>query len=208
MSDSREKLFAATITSVVEKGYAATTVDEICEAAGVTKGAFFHHFPSKQSLTAAAVSDWTEKCDAFYGAAPYHQFDDPLQRFLGYLDFRKETLRAPAALTSCVVGLLIREVYETHPEILHACEEFISSQVANVESDIADAMELYGVHPHWTPKSLALHVQSVLQGIHLLAKSGEDIRIANESIDHLRCYVEMLFRRPEPGRVQRLEQRR
>ena len=198
--DTRERLFGATISSFAEKGYAATAVDEICAKAGVTKGAFFHHFPSKQSLTVAAVNNWAEKCDAMYAAAPYHQFDNPLDRLLGYLDFRKEMLHAPMALTSCPVGTMIQEVYETHPDILRACEECISSQVASVESDIAGAIKLYGVRSRWTAKSLALHTHAVLQGIYILAKANGNVAVAEESIDHLRRYVELLFRRTQTKR--------
>jgi TetR/AcrR family transcriptional regulator, transcriptional repressor for nem operon len=198
---TRNKLFGATISTIAEKGYAATAVDEICAKAGVTKGAFFHHYPSKQSLTVAAVNDWAQKCAAFYAAAAYHQFDDPLDRFLGFLDFRKDMLRAPMALVSCPVGTMIQEVFETHPDILRACEECISGQVADVQSDIAAAIELYGVRFDWTAESLALHTHAVLQGIYILAKAKGSIQVAEQSIDHLRSYAELLFPRPEASRV-------
>jgi TetR/AcrR family transcriptional regulator, transcriptional repressor for nem operon len=199
--NTRNKLFGATISTIAEKGYAATAVDEICAKAGVTKGAFFHHYPSKQSLTVAAVNDWAEKCAAFYAAAAYHQFDDPLDRLLGFLDFRKDMLRAPMALVSCPVGTMIQEVFETHPDILRACEECISGQVTDVQSDIAAAIELYGVRFDWTAESLALHTHAVLQGIYILAKAKGSVRVAEQSINHLRSYVELLFPRPESSRV-------
>jgi TetR/AcrR family transcriptional repressor of nem operon len=203
VADTREKLFVATISTIAEKGYAATAVDEICSKAGVTKGAFFHHFPSKQSLTVAAVNDWAQKCDALYAAAPYHRFDDPLDRYLGYLDFRKEMLRAPLALVSCPVGTMIQEVFETHPDILRACEECISGQIAEVQSDIAGAIKAHGVRSHWTAESLALHTHAVLQGIYILAKARGNIEVAEESVDHLRRYVELLFLRPKASRVRK-----
>jgi TetR/AcrR family transcriptional regulator, transcriptional repressor for nem operon len=196
VTSTREKLFGATISTIAEKGYAATAVDEICAKAGVTKGAFFHHYPSKQSLTVAAVNDWAEKCAAFYAAAAYHKFDDPLDRFLGFLDFRKDMLRAPMALFSCPVGTMIQEVFESHPDILRACEECISGQIADVQSDIAAAIELYGSGSDWTAESLALHTHAVLQGVYILAKAKGTIRVAEQSIDHLRSYVELLFSRP------------
>jgi TetR/AcrR family transcriptional repressor of nem operon len=201
--DTRQKLFGATISTIAEKGYAATAVDEICAKAGVTKGAFFHYFPSKQSLTVAAVNDWAEKCDAFYAAAAYHELNDPLDRVLGFLDFRKEMLRAPLALISCPVGTMIQEVFETHPEILRACEECIFGQVATVEVDIAEALKRYGIGSEWNAKSLALHTHAVLQGIYILAKANGNVAVAEESIDHLRRYVEILFRRPKTKRALR-----
>lgn len=201
--DTRQKLFGATISTIAEKGYAATAVDEICAKAGVTKGAFFHYFPSKQSLTVAAVNDWAEKCDAYYAAASYHQLGDPLDRVLGFLDFRKEMLRAPLALISCPVGTMIQEVFESHPEILRACEECIFGQVATVEVDIADALKRYNIGSEWNAKSLALHTHAVLQGIYILAKANGNVAVAEESIDHLRRYVELLFRSPKAKRALR-----
>jgi TetR/AcrR family transcriptional regulator, transcriptional repressor for nem operon len=201
VDSTRDRLFGATISTIAAKGYAATAVGEICAKAGVTKGAFFHHYPSKESLTVAAVNDWAQKCAAFYASAAYHQFDDPLDRVLGFLDFRKDMLRAPMALLSCPVGTMIQEVFETHPGILRACEECISGQVADVQSDIAAAIEMYGIRQNWTAESLAIHTHTVLQGIYILAKARGNVQVAEQSIDHLRSYVELLFPRLQPSSV-------
>lgn len=45
-------------------GYDAASVDDICAEAGVSKGAFYHHFPSKQALFIALFEDWLKGVDA------------------------------------------------------------------------------------------------------------------------------------------------
>ena len=51
--DARSKLLDAALSVIRTKGYSATSVGELCTVAGVTKGAFFHHFKSKDDLIAA-----------------------------------------------------------------------------------------------------------------------------------------------------------
>jgi TetR/AcrR family transcriptional repressor of nem operon len=193
---ARSKLLDAAFAIFREKGYAATSVDELCARAGVTKGAFFHHFPSKDSLAVVAVNYWSELDSALFAVAPYHRFDDPLDRILGYLEFRKGMLRGDVAEFSCLAGTMVQEVYGTHPDIRHACDACIGSHAAKVESDIADAMKLYRIRAPWTAESLALHIQAVLQGAFILAKAKDSARVVEASITHLRRYVEFLFRRP------------
>jgi TetR/AcrR family transcriptional repressor of nem operon len=193
---ARGKLLDAAISIIRKKGYAATSVDELCAWAGVTKGAFFHHFPSKDSLAVAAARHWSELSDALFAAAPYHRFDDPLDRILGYLDFRRAILRGDVAEFSCLAGTMLQEAYGTHPDIRHACDACIGSHAAEVESDIVDAMRLYRLRAPWTAESLALHTQAVLQGAFILAKAGGNAAVVEESIDHLRRYIKLLFDRP------------
>jgi TetR/AcrR family transcriptional repressor of nem operon len=193
---ARSKLLDAAFSIIRQKGYAATSVDELCARAGVTKGAFFHHFPSKDSLAVAAVNHWTDMTAGFFAAAPYHGFDDPLDRVLGYLDFRKAMLRGDVAEFSCLAGTMVQEAYDTHPDIRHACDASIGSHAANVESDIVNAMKRYHIRASWTAESLALHTQAVLQGAFILAKAKGNTAVAEASIEHLRRYIELLFRRP------------
>jgi TetR/AcrR family transcriptional repressor of nem operon len=195
-SPTRRKLLDAAIAIIRERGYAATSVDELCARAGVTKGAFFHHFPSKDSLAVAAADDFSAASEALFAAAPYHRFHDPLDRILGYLDFRKALLQGEIAEFTCLVGTMVQEAYGTHPDIRRACDSSLSRHVAMLASDIAAAMKSHHIRAAWTAESLAQHTQAVLQGGFILAKAKGNAAVAEASIDHLRRYIELLFRRP------------
>jgi TetR/AcrR family transcriptional repressor of nem operon len=63
--ETRTKLLDAAVTIIRKQGFAATTVDQLCAAAGMTKGGFFHHFASKEAIGIAAAEHWvalTEPC--------------------------------------------------------------------------------------------------------------------------------------------------
>ena len=193
---ARQKLLAAALSLVREKGYSSTSVDELCAHAGVTKGAFFHHFQSKGALAVAAAKHWSAITDAYFETAPYHQHSDPVDRILGYLDFRKALLKGEIAEFTCLVGTMVQEVFGTNPAIRDACDASISSHAEKIETDIAEAMKERGIRTNWTAKSLALHTQAVLQGAFILAKAKSGAEIAASSVDHLRRYIELLFQAP------------
>jgi TetR/AcrR family transcriptional repressor of nem operon len=196
MSDahqSKTKLLDATLKVVRAKGYTATRVEDVCAAAGLTKGSFFHHFKSKEDLALSAAAHWNASTAAFFESAPYHSAADPLDRLLAYVDFRKAILIGELPEFTCFVGTIIQEVYETHPEINAACEASISGHAKTLEADIRDAMRKYGASGDWTAESLALHTQCVIQGAFILAKARGSATVASQSLDHLRRYLQLLF---------------
>lgn len=195
-SSAKTKLLDAALSVIRSQGYAATTVDELCAAAGVTKGAFFHHFKSKEHLGVAAADYWSETTGGFFDEAPYNQLPDPLDRVLAYIDFRKALLDGPLPEITCLVGTMVQETYDSSPAIRDACERCMSAHCAKLETDIAEAIETYGIEAPWTADSLALYTQAVVQGALILAKARNDTRVASDSFDHLRRYVELLFNRP------------
>lgn len=194
MPAARQKLLNAALAVIRTKGYSATTVDDLCAAAGVAKGSFFHHFKSKEALAVAAADYWSEITGALFAAAPYHTHADPLDRVLGYIDFRKSLLAGKVPEFTCLVGTMVQEAFETCPPIRDACSVSITGHAAKVEADLAAAISRYRLHPDWTAESLALHTQAVLQGAFILAKATGSAAVAAASVDHLRRYIELLFK--------------
>ena len=194
--DARTRLLEAARDVIRAKGFAATSVEDLCQEAGVTKGAFFHHFRTKEALGVAAAEHWAETTEAFFEGAPYHQPGDPLDRVLAYVDFRRQMIAGEIAGFTCLAGTLTQEVHASAPAIREACAASILGHARSLEADIAAAMEAHAISGEWTPASLARHTQAVLQGAFILAKAGDSPDLARECIDHLRRYIELLFDRP------------
>src|SRR5215475_7384691 len=149
---ARGKILDAALTVIRAKGYAATTVDDLCASSDVTKGAFFHHFKSKEDLGVAAVQHWSDVTGELFAAAPYHRHADPLERVLGYLEFRKQLLTGDVAEFTCLVGTMVQETFASSPAIRAACEGSISEHAQKLETDIAEAMRQCGLRAQWTAK--------------------------------------------------------
>ncbi|MHB8106623.1 MAG: TetR/AcrR family transcriptional regulator [Candidatus Cryosericum sp.] len=61
--ETRSRILAAAEQSFAEHGYDVTSVDNICRAAGISKGAFYYHFPSKGSVFVALLDAWLAELD-------------------------------------------------------------------------------------------------------------------------------------------------
>ncbi len=192
--ETRTKLLSAALRLVREEGYDGTSVDDLCRAASVTKGAFFHHFASKEDLAVAATKYWTEVTGAAFEQASYHLFEDPLDQLIGYVEFRRELLKDRTLPEfTCFLGTMVQEKYEASPAIREACLVGITTHAATVEKMAVAAKARHAPQASWSPRSLALHTQAVLQGAFVLAKATNDRATADDMIVHLRRYIELLF---------------
>ena len=191
--ESKTKLLNAALHVIRAKGYAATTIDDICHEAEVTKGSFFHHFKSKDDLALAAVEHWGTMTGGFFASAPYHEAKDPLDRLLGYVDFRGAILTGELPDYTCLLGTLVQETYVTHPGLRAACESSMATHIAALMPDIMAAKKRYAPRAPWTPESIGYFIQSVLQGAFIFAKANQSPDTVRESLEHLRRYLKFLF---------------
>jgi TetR/AcrR family transcriptional repressor of nem operon len=191
--DSRTRILEAALQVIRTKGYNACRIEDVCAAAGLTKGGFFHHFKSKEEMAVAAVDFWVEITGALFRSAPYHEPSDPVDRLLAYVDFRKALLQGELPQYTCLVGTMTQEIYITHPGIREAANRSIVGHAKTLVSDVEAAMLERRVRGDWTAESLALYTQATIQGAFILAKAGGGVAVASACMDHLRRYLELLF---------------
>ena len=190
---SGRKLLDAAVHVIRSKGYSAARVEDICAEARLTKGAFFHHFASKEACAIAAAAHFAANADALFDAAPYSRLPDARARILGYVDFRKAILQGELPQFTCLLGTMVQEAYKSHPAIRAACDRYISEHAERLEADIAEAKGRYAPDAAWTPDSAALYSQAVLQGAFILAKAKHGPKVAADCLDHLKRYFETLL---------------
>lgn len=200
LGDARKRLVEAARVLILRKGYAATTVDDVCIAAEVTKGAFFHHFKTKEALGVAVADDWTTCTSALFASADYHGVADPCDRVLAYVALRKELIQGKLPEFTCLGGTLVQEIYQSSPSMRDACATSILGHCGTLEPDMLAALTACGLEHSVSAASLARHTQAVVQGAFIMAKAADDPEVARESVDHLERYLRLLFSRPNvPG---------
>ncbi len=138
--------------------------------------------------------------DALFATAPYQSAADPLDRLLGYVDFRIAILQGSLPEFTCLLGTMVQETYETHPAIRAACDQAMSSHIAVLTRYIEAAKKRYAPRASWSPESVSYFIQGVLQGSFIFAKAKQDPEVARGNLDHLRCYLKFLFSQPGNNR--------
>jgi TetR/AcrR family transcriptional regulator, transcriptional repressor for nem operon len=195
---AKDKLVNAAHVVVRRQGYAGTSVDDLCKAAGVTKGAFFHHFASKEALAVEGAAQWTARAkELIFTLPPWTRIEDPLERLIAHIDFRLSMIDGPAENFTCFVGTMVQETFASNDAIRAACDASITAYAERLAEDIQPAIDRYGIRFGTTAIDLAYHIQAVLQGAFILAKAKNDPAIARESVMHLKRYVTMLFDQKE-----------
>jgi len=79
LPETKRKLVDAGVALMRQRGFSATTVDDICAEAGVTKGGFFHYFKSKDDLATAAVTRFYDMKAKQFADAPFRNLADPVR---------------------------------------------------------------------------------------------------------------------------------
>jgi len=190
---SRRRILEAALGVFRTRGYAATTVDDLCRAAGVTKGSFFLHFERKEWAALAAIEHWNAVTASLFAGAPYWQIDDARDRLLAYLDFRAQLAQGDLPEFTCLLGTLAQETFASHPALRAACGAGIEAHAQTLVPTIQSAFDDHAAGGHADAQSLARYTQAVLQGAFVLAKAAGEPGPVLDAIAHLRCYVELLL---------------
>lgn len=192
---TRENILDAAIKLMLDKGFGAASVDEICAEAGATKGSFFHFFKSKEELGKAAIERFVERQGRMFQDSPAMKLEDPLDRFLGLLDFMISVFQDPKVKKSCLLGNLTQELAPTHPRMRAVCCAAFEATNGGFAAMLAEAKARHKPARDFDPRAVADLFVSVIQGSMILMKAQQDASVGVGNLRQFKDYVKSLFGR-------------
>jgi TetR/AcrR family transcriptional repressor of nem operon len=192
-STTKDKLLEAATCLMLQKGYPATTIDEICQSAGFTKGGFFHHFESKEQLGQEVLDRFFVLQQEAMAQGGYRKHKDPLRRVYGYVNHLIELTKGPEMLKGCLLGSFTHELAGTNPAMRDLCARRFAQWAESFKRDLDDAKALHAPHATFDTASLAEHLVAVLQGSMILAKANQDSKVFERNLQHFKGYLKQLF---------------
>jgi TetR/AcrR family transcriptional repressor of nem operon len=185
-----EKIMDAALRLMLSKGYPATTVDEICAEAGVSKGSFYHFFKTKEDLGLAAIERFYRRGAEEMQNGPFTELTDPVERALGFLD-HVEARSTYLWTDGCLLGNFALELADTNPNVREQVSRMfgqLAARMAAVFEPIADRAGRNGP----TARGLGEMFLAVLEGSIVLAKAHQDPGRIPQAVKRFRDYVERL----------------
>jgi TetR/AcrR family transcriptional regulator, transcriptional repressor for nem operon len=197
VSDAKERLMGAVAELIWTGSYGSTTIDHICEKAGVKKGSFYYFFEGKASLAEAALEiEWQAyrpKLDAIFSASV-----PPLERLRKYCEFSYQEqidLKAQYGyVLGCPLCTLGTEVSTQEKALQKKVQEMMAHGLKYLETAIRAAGEVHA--PDAAAKARTL--QAYYHGMQTQARIQNDVEVFREL---LQGTFEILgVKMPEPAR--------
>ena len=194
---TRERILDAAQVLILDHGFGATTVDAVVGRAGITKGAFFHHFGSKSDLAKALVQRYAmmdREVLEHHLERARKLASDPLQQLLVVIGLYEEDFESlDEPFPGCLFASYIYENKLFDEDTLGILREstLMWRQVAREMLEKAIA-----AHP---PKievdldSLADLFYALTEGSYIMTKTLGDKSLLPRHTRHLRNYLELLF---------------
>jgi TetR/AcrR family transcriptional repressor of nem operon len=191
---TKEKLLDAAQRLMLAKGFAATSVQELCEEAQLSKGSFFHYFDSKEQLGKEVLQRFCRAMQERLKHASFRAERDPVERLDGMLEFMMQMSKEPIAKQGCLLGSFSQELSQTHPEIRRCCAEQFQQWTEEFKRELDAAKAHYVPKVRIDTESLAQLYIAIVEGSLILAKAQQETSMVAENLRHFKRYLHSLFR--------------
>jgi TetR/AcrR family transcriptional regulator, transcriptional repressor for nem operon len=169
----REQLLSAGLETLHQKGFNATSVQDITDAAGAPKGSFYNHFESKEALAAEAVREYRQK-----GKVRLEVLRDarllPLRRLRKYFESLNQAAAEAGFSPGCLLGNFGAELSAQSPLVREQVREGFAAWCNALALVIGEAQKTGAISATFSPKVLAEFMVHAWEGAMLRAKVEKD----------------------------------
>lgn len=179
----------------LNRGFSATSVDEICKKAKITKGGFFHYFKSKECLAKEVLQRFCSRSREGIQAGCCEDIADPLERVFALLDGISSNVLRKNRQEGCLITTFIQELSQSNPEIHSICVGGLKEWEALLKTELRSAKEKYAPDSSIDVKGLATYCVTVVEGAQIMSKANGRKEIFEKSIGHLKDYLMFVFKK-------------
>jgi TetR/AcrR family transcriptional repressor of nem operon len=192
---SKEKLIRAARNLMLAKGYPGTSVDEIIDAAGVSKGSFYHHFDSKEELALTAMHEFLADGAALMMNGPFRDIADPRKRAIAFLK-HVESITMRLWNHGCLLVMFSVELAGTSPRVREETSAVLLSLIDRVGAILRPLTKEGGGTMPMTASAMANMYMAVIDGSLVFARATGDSSCIARNLKTFRQQIETTSKGP------------
>ena len=183
--------------SIVEKGFAATSVEELVEAAGITKSGFFYHFRDKNDMARQLFARFLAEDEAIIDTLEkraHELSDDPLQSFLIFLNLYAQMMDDMETLhPGCMVATVTYQERLFDAEVRRMNTEYLLNMRRRFRGSLEKIVAQQAPRTEVDLDALADHLTAIVEGAIVLSKALNDAGLMGKQTRLFRNHIKLLF---------------
>lgn len=187
----KESILDAAEQLILQKGVNAASVNDICIAANATKGAFFHHFKSKENLIQESIVRFSQHIVDEFNKSGIIEINEPVLRLKSYFNFIEQLFITGKYDAGCLIGISAQEVAFNHPEYQAVIKEAFMPTLIRMSKLVGDAAVAQKIT--LDSESISKFWLASFQGSVLLSRGMGDRTIIFNSINNFKHYIFLLL---------------
>lgn len=195
--NTRANIMDAAQALILDHGFGGTTVDSVIELAGVSKGAFFHHFASKAELGLKLVERYAEEDTKHLEqtlAKAEKLSNDPLQQMLIFVKlFEQEIELLKEPFPGCLFASYLQQSELFDHNILEVIRESMLLWRSRVLDKLKNIEKKYPSQRNVDLESLADMLMVIFEGAFVLSQSLNENKVIAQQLSHYHSYLSLLF---------------
>ncbi len=189
ISDTRAVLLHAAAKEIHQHGFKAASIATILQDTGLTKGALYHHFPSKQQLGLAVVDEVIATDLAARMLDPLRRSVDGLDVLLAYMDWRITAMTDADVRLGCPLNNLVQEMSHEDPEFRARLDHILQDWQAAIAQVLREGQQQGRILSTVDVDASALFIVSAWEGCWGMAKIRQSAETFRLCMAQLKLYV-------------------
>lgn len=187
---TRERLLHAAFEEIYRSGFRGTDLETILDTAGVTKGALYHHFDSKEALGYALVDEVILGVIREKWFRPLQNSENPIDALIGVV--QSSSLRPEHIRCGCPLNNLAQEMSPLDEGFRKRLAKIFRQWQDEVAAALRQGQRRGVVRDDMDPNEAAIFLIAANEGVWSLAKNSQDVRVLKSGIKSMIRYLESL----------------